>query len=103
MLTKMDFMSGKVQPDDFYNQFVSPPVRVRVLDWFPLAVLKKSKTADFSDLSAAHWDRCAFALSMVVGLPEAVFQHSGQFFTKIDGVAIAKAAARMILKDVHNV
>lgn len=103
MLTKMDFVSGKVQPDQFYTQFVSLPVRVRVLDWFPLAVLKKSKMADFSDLSDAHWDRCAFSLSMVAGLPEAVFQHSGQFFTKIDGFAIAKVAARMILKDAHNV
>lgn len=58
--TRKDYMSGKCNHEQFYNQFVTPETRQIVLRFIGINALINSKDNYFNDIPLRIWDRLPF-------------------------------------------
>lgn len=77
----------------YFGQFVTDNTKRSVLSVIGLKALLTSTNPHFNDIPLAKWD------SIVPKLPgSGGFEKAGDFYTKANGVCLAKEAARQIVE-----
>lgn len=95
IISRKDYMAGKVCHDVYYGQFCNEGVKSAVLHSIGKARIKRSADKHFNDIPLVMWDSMAGAIKSACGRQIAEANGTGGI-SMSDCVCVAKAAARII-------
>lgn len=102
-LLRKDYMQGKVTHEDYYSQFVTESTKRLVKSFIGLDQLLASKDPHLNDIRLSWWDRLPIHNTISIGKlkdAEGDTTPPGKFcWSACLNVCIAKAAARMLIKE----
>ena len=99
MKTRKEYMAGKITHDEYYSQFVGDEVIHLVKRGIGEENIKNSIDPHFNDIPLRRWDRLSSALRLQAGKAVGMANGTGGVSLS-DMVCVAKAAARMIKKEI---
>ena|SRR6186713_10270 len=102
MYTRKDYLAGNCTHEEYYSQFVTDDILSLVKNTFGVGLLEESLSKDehLNNIPLGQWDNLTGYLPRYVS---AGFKNVGDYLTLAGGVCLLKTAAKIVVKNYHEI